>query len=465
VALRFSPDGTVHACCVNMQYRLGRIGEEGIADIWRGTRLGALREALDAADYSLGCQDCGVLHVTGDRGQTHAEQFDRFEQPAVGAEWPRRLEFALSNRCNLQCVQCNGDYSSAIRAQREQRPPLVSPYDDDFFAELAAFLPHVEVAVFIGGEPFLARECRRVWDLLIEEGLRPEVHVTTNGTVWDDRVEYYVRTLNMHVAVSVDGATAATNDAIRVGADLDVVRANRDRFRAVTREQGTALGINHCLMVENWTELGEVLLEGDRLDADVHVIPVVYPPVHSLLCLPAEELAAVVDQLEAEHVTIAPRLGRNRGAWDATLAHLRLRLEPPPSVPVALAPYTFLDRDEAVLAAADVELRAWGDGGLLDYEVADGIVGRVGPVPDWAAPLGAEQWPTQPAPALLDELRRRLGVLLDVTRDADPGVDRAHFAIDHGDQRAEYRLVGVEWHEGLARHSRLLLARRPVSPP
>jgi radical SAM protein with 4Fe4S-binding SPASM domain len=176
VALRFSPDGRVHACCVNSHYELGRIGERTITEIWNGPELAELRLALDDADFSLGCQDCAVLVSAGSRQQTHAEQFDRFPAPAPGAPgWPRRLEFALSNTCNLQCVQCNGELSSSIRTQRELRPPLPSPYGEAFFAELAAFLPHVEVAVFIGGEPFLSRECRTVWDLLIERDLRPEV--------------------------------------------------------------------------------------------------------------------------------------------------------------------------------------------------------------------------------------------------------------------------------------------------
>jgi MoaA/NifB/PqqE/SkfB family radical SAM enzyme len=358
VALRFSPDGRVHACCVNESYQLGRIGERSIREVWEGAELARLRTALDAADFALGCQDCGMLHATGHREHTQAAAFDRFPQPD-GPSWPRRLEFALSNTCNLRCVQCSGDLSSAIRAQREHRPPLRSPYDDAFFEELRDFLPHLEVAVFIGGEPFLSRECRRVWDLLIEMDLHPEVHVTTNATVWDDRVEHYVRSLAMNVCVSVDGATPEVNDAIRLGSDLREVRVIRDRFRSLTRELDRVFGINHCLMVQNWHELGAVLLEAEGLEAEVNVIPVLYPPAHSVVCQPRDEVVTVLDALLAQEPDVRPHLERNGSAWDGVISQLHTIVDGA-EAPVHLGARPALgQRDDDLLADVEEELRSW----------------------------------------------------------------------------------------------------------
>ena len=239
---------------MNSTVPLGRVGERPLREIWDGPEIVALREALARADFSLGCQDCGVEYRTGDRLSTHAEAYDRY--PEGVAAWPRRIEFALSNTCNLQCVHCNGELSSAIRSHREKRAPLAPRYDDRFFEEIADFLPHLEVAVFIGGEPFLARPVRRVWDMLIERDLHPEVHVTTNGTIWNEQVERYVRTLEMNVAVSVDGVTASTNDAVRQGSELAQVDATRRRLKEVTRSYGGAFIVNHCFLTENWWSSG-----------------------------------------------------------------------------------------------------------------------------------------------------------------------------------------------------------------
>lgn len=64
------------------------------------------------------------------------------ELPVEGPDpdWPRQMEFSVSNTCNLQCVMCNGEWSSSIRSQREGLPPLPKVYDDAFFDGLRDFL-------------------------------------------------------------------------------------------------------------------------------------------------------------------------------------------------------------------------------------------------------------------------------------------------------------------------------------
>lgn len=263
--------------------------------------------------------------------------FDRFVQPASRA-WPSRLELALSNTCNLQCTMCNGELSSAIRTQREGREPLPKVFDDDFFEQLEPFLTHAEEIELIGGEPFLAREVTRVCDALLRLGARPRIHVTTNGTVWNPRVESMIRELSMSVSVSIDAATPATLEAIRVGVTHAEVLANRDAIRAAVIESGGSFTQNCCLMVENWHELGDVLLDAEAIDVRVEVIPVMYPAESSLFCLPDDELADVSRQLRHQGATLRKRLDRNRLAWDQSLARIDAHLSQARTgaVPVAL---------------------------------------------------------------------------------------------------------------------------------
>ncbi len=404
---------------MNDSFQLGQIGRQSVREVWDGAELAQLRDALDEGDYRYGCQDCESDIVIGERRQTHAESFDRFPQPSTPHAWPRRVEFALSNACNLQCVQCNGDLSSSIRSHREHRPPLRSPYGDAFFSELREVLPHIEVAVFIGGEPFLSRECRRVWDLLIEMDLHPEVHVTTNGTVWDERVEHYLHSLCMTVAVSIDGATAATNDAIRLGSKFEDVTANRDRFLAATRSYGSAFCLNHCLMRDNWHELGDFLLDAERLDVGVHVIPVYYPSTKSLLTLPAEELDAVLRQLQDQGERVRPRLTRNAAAWDAAVGLVRSRLaagENATPVSVGRGP---LDPPSArVIDEARAELTRWAGREPLTICSRYGVVEEV-ELPPWAAPLALEPFEGQAIEALEAHIAQNFGAPRELR--AEPG--------------------------------------------
>ncbi|WP_426574233.1 radical SAM protein [Aquihabitans sp. McL0605] len=336
VSMRFSPTGEVRVCCANDKISLGRVGEVPLREIWEGRIISDLGAALDQGEYPHGCDDCAPGTVA-DRASTPADNFDRFpRQPRSG--WPQRLEFALSNRCNLQCVMCNGELSSSIRIQREGRAPLPSAYGDEFYEEVRPFLVHLREAEFIGGEPFLEPGARRIWDLFLELGVRPNIHVTTNGTILTAHVERYVRELAMGIAVSIDAASRELFEAIRVGASFDTVIANRDRLRAITRETGAGFAINFCLMTNNWHELADMVVEADRLDALLQALPVLWPSPFSLFCLPDEELRVIVAQLDAVDAERRGSFGRNRGVWDQSLALLRdhLRRADLGTVPVNL---------------------------------------------------------------------------------------------------------------------------------
>ena len=236
--------------------------------------------------------------------------------------YPVQLELALSNACNLQCVMCNGELSSAIRVHREGRPPLPPVYDDAFFADLDAFLPHLRRVFLLGGEPFLGAEPLRVLDRLVELGLTPDVYVTSNGTQWSPRVARLLGALPIDVSISVDGYRAETVASIRVGVRHDELVRNIDRYRAAARGNGGGFSLTFCLQRGNWRELGEVLAWGDRLDVLVGVSTLTNPPHLALHGLPTAELEAVARALHTEAATRGPALGRNRGAWEAALARV-----------------------------------------------------------------------------------------------------------------------------------------------
>ena len=315
----------VNVCCVNSDVPLGSIADSSFREIWDGPVTAQLREAMNRSDYSLGCQACGDLADLGLRSASLAENYDCMER-SEGLHWPRAIEFALSNTCNLQCVQCTGELSSSIRAQREHRHALPAAYGDEFFEEMRDFIPHLRSASFIGGEPFLMRECRRIWDLMIELDARPDVWVTTNGTVWNDRVERYLHTLQMGVSLSIDGVEPATIASIRVGADPEELLANRDRFLAATQSYGRDMKLNYCIMPQNWREFMPFLLDAECLGADVYAARVHAPAQHSLFHLPVKELQNVFGTMAEQGDDSAGRLVRNRGTWDDMLAQLSSQL-------------------------------------------------------------------------------------------------------------------------------------------
>lgn len=368
--------GFARVCPVNNAPPLGNVAHEPLLDIWRGPRAQALREEFLAGGWGSGCEVCSWQATSTSPEQAYARLYD--ESPVLDAApaHPQQLELALSNRCNLRCVMCSGDQSSAIRAQREHFPPLPDVYPERFFAELPEVLAHLRRAKFLGGEPFLVPAHHRVFDLLVEGGHELPIHVTTNGTVWNPRVERVLEALPTSFAISVDGIRPETVARVRVGADLPTILANLDRFQAHTEARGTYLSLTYCLMTENWEEFGEFLCFAEGRDLDVFVNTVTTPGRLSLYRLPRPRLEAVLGELERQDEALRGRLRRNKAVWDDQLDRLRGRLElaeRPPSflrapgerwTPVAVAPPS-ADADRRVL-------RAWTEGGPTSTLVIDG---------------------------------------------------------------------------------------------
>src|SRR5262249_32268021 len=162
--------------------------------------------------------------------------------------------FSLSNVCNFECVQCDGENSSLIRAKRDRLPPLANPYGDGFYDDLREFLPHLRIAKFLGGEPFLTAGCFRIFESMIETRLTTPCYVTTNGSQFNQRVERVLENLPVSIIFSIDGVTKATLEAIRVNARHEVLMENARRFVDYTRRRGTTFLFSFCVMRRNWRE-------------------------------------------------------------------------------------------------------------------------------------------------------------------------------------------------------------------
>ncbi|MBL8751748.1 MAG: aminotransferase class III-fold pyridoxal phosphate-dependent enzyme [Planctomycetes bacterium] len=348
--MSFHPTGKVLSCSRKPSTVIGDIRTQRLDDIWNSPVRRALRESLLRYDFPAACAVCAHYiacgdYATADAVRTYGTQFVRDQDP----QWPARLEFNLSNTCGLQCVMCSGDYSSTIRALREKRPPLPRVYGDEFFLDLRKYLAHVRNCIYLGGEPFSQTECYRIWEMLLEDGRTDTVnHVTTNGMVWSPRVERIVDGLRMVIAISFDGATAATVEAARVGASFATMLKNAGEFgRRVGKNHGD-LVFNFCPMRSNWREFPDFLLLAEAHGARAYVNTMVGPEDLSLYFLPRAELQAVVDWLSERSEALGTRLQRTRPAMENLLQMLRNKL-------------AVVDRERLRLALAGTEA-IWRDG-------------------------------------------------------------------------------------------------------
>ena len=322
-SLNFTPVGDVQVCCKNETYVLGNVGRQSIGEIWNGATLAHLRKALNDYRFDLGCEICEWGIVSGDFRGSNAASFEEYAVESADPEWPQTMGFAVSNNCNFECIMCGGELSSSIRAHRDGLPPMRKVYGDAFFEDLRPYLRRLRQAIFYGGEPFLTPECFRIWDMMLEDGLTPHCHVTTNASQYNAKVERILDAIPFSLSLSVDGASRETVEKIRINVNFEEYSRNIRRFREHARQHGRHLNLSFCLMQQNWHEFGDVLLLADSLECTVFVNTVVGPDHCSLYSLPGAELGRVVDELERQGAQLEDKLTINRGLWKNQLAYLR----------------------------------------------------------------------------------------------------------------------------------------------
>jgi sulfatase maturation enzyme AslB (radical SAM superfamily) len=188
------------------------------------------------------------------------------------------------------------------------------------------YLPALNQAKFLGGEPFLISEHFHIWDMMIEDCLTTRCHVTTNGTQYNERICRYLDRLPFGFSVSLDAATKSTYEAIRIRGSFDEVMHNSRRFRDYARERNTSFSFTFCLTRHNWKEFGEFCLMADSWDAAVGVNTVRNPPSLGIYTMPIPEMRAVLNGLEHQSTALERHLKRNRRVWLDEIERLRARV-------------------------------------------------------------------------------------------------------------------------------------------
>jgi len=152
---------------------------------------------------------------------------DRFK---LGLEAPICLTWELTYACNLACVHCLS--SSGRRDPRELSTSEAKALIDEM-AELKIFYVNIG-----GGEPMIRSDFFEIIDHCVDRGVG--VKFSTNGTRLDaEKAERLAKSDYVDVQISLDGADAVTNDAVRGEGSYDaaiqamenLVAANFGQFK------------------------------------------------------------------------------------------------------------------------------------------------------------------------------------------------------------------------------------------
>ena len=150
---------------------------------------------------------------------------------------PYFIDWAITGKCNLKCRHCRGFPESEISTERARK--LI-----DEIAELEPSWVFIE-----GGEPLLRQDLFQLLELMQQKQLN--VHLSTNGMLLTPQILTTLKRLGVKVMISIDGATAATYEAIRNGANFErVVQAAHN-----CAKEGILEAINFTILKTNFREI------------------------------------------------------------------------------------------------------------------------------------------------------------------------------------------------------------------
>ncbi len=300
ISLNFDQEGNIRACCYNVIHPLGKFPTHTIAGALGSANTQALRKAIDESDFSKGCYNCEQQLLSKNYYSVHARHYDLPILKLPVESVPRVLEFEISNICNLECIMCSGFFSSLIRKNRENLPPLKSPYNADFVDQIRPYWKNAYVARFLGGEPFLNSIYFKMWDHIKTDNPNLNVSITTNGTILNDRVRDLISKIKPNISISLDSIHKQTYESIRINADFDMVMKNVEEMSDLLSKVDRKVHLSVCPMTLNWQEMPELFVWGTNRGISVNLNTVLNPENLSLRHLPKSKLLEIIHYYQSQ---------------------------------------------------------------------------------------------------------------------------------------------------------------------
>jgi len=188
---------------------------------------------------------------------------ERLEHAMDPDSWPKVFEFEISNLCNMACVMCMGELSSKHMLGRDKdlKKYDQNTFDDDenleqLLIELEEFIPHLHTIRFTGGEPFAHKGFYRIAELVTKLNPDMVIDITTNGSIYNTKVDKFAKLLNMKLSMSLDTVIKDEYDKIRIGGVHSETLGNIQKFKNVLgsdniKINSTLMSIN-CLNIDTF---------------------------------------------------------------------------------------------------------------------------------------------------------------------------------------------------------------------
>ncbi len=298
-SLRFHRNGGVQICCHHIDFLF--LQEKSLKEIWFGAELNKLRNQMKTYDIPKSCSFCSTPFYANNFSNVNAVSFDKLEQNENG--YPVLMDFSLENTCNLECIMCDSSLSSSIaKSKLCDNSGSKFEYGEEFVSQLGDFLPHLKSSIFTGGEPFLIKSYYSIWEKMIEVNPDVIINITTNGTVYNSRIENILKQGKFNITVSFDSFEPDVYNEIRIGAEFDKTWTNVLNFSDYCKQMGTVFSITVCPMQINRMDIPQVVRKCNEKNWDFSYNTVLKPWSQALWSLSSGEMQKLIDYYKSEKI-------------------------------------------------------------------------------------------------------------------------------------------------------------------
>lgn len=175
--------------------------------------------------------------------------------------YPFSVGWAITNKCNLQCVHCN------MNSGKELKEELSTGECLKVIDELS--LNNVQKISFFGGEPLVRKDFFEIANYAIKKGIF--VSFTTNGLLIDENMIEKELYKFEYIRVSLDGSTAETHEFIRnLKGSFDRTIKNIEKMT----ERGINVGVVTCISHKNLNDIENIVTLLEKLKVKKWFLPI-----------------------------------------------------------------------------------------------------------------------------------------------------------------------------------------------
>ena len=248
-------ENQIKLCCESEEDTQHLISKQNtISEIWNNDFYKKTRSDMIAGKLPEYCRICRLNEEAGEESKrqwdnSKAKNLFNYNDTIVNS--PINYDMRPSNKCNLECVMCDGLVSTAINDRVQQY--IKDTNNDDFviatghnWEDNRLIIDYVKQnsnnineMKFCGGEPFLVAEVLEMLDHLVETGDCENIDLSfiTNGTVVRSKwfSEKLTRFKSVKLNISIDGV-GDVGEYVRYPSKWTVVDKNIQLFKSIIKD-------------------------------------------------------------------------------------------------------------------------------------------------------------------------------------------------------------------------------------